>query len=240
MSLAYASYVDSITEEAARLADAVMAGPEKALACCPGWSAGDLLGHLEGIYRFWFVQLEAADAEERTEAPDGAPGGVEGFEKAVTDVARLLDEVGPNAPCWNWAGEDPTAEFVARRLALETAVHRVDAERAQGDATPIEAELAADGIEERIELFVRRKVAQMPTATLGGTLCLIANDLDAAFVIDVERGRVRWRRGRGPADAVLVGGASDLYLFTWNRVDLEAFEVTGNRDVAAAWAALPS
>jgi hypothetical protein len=56
--------------------------------------------------------------------------------------------------------------------------------------------------------------------------------------VEIAAGRLRWREGRGPADAVLVGSASDLYLYCWNRRPLEVLELTGNREVAATWSSL--
>jgi hypothetical protein len=56
--------------------------------------------------------------------------------------------------------------------------------------------------------------------------------------VEIAAGRLRWREGRGPADAVLVGSASDLYLYCWNRRPLEVLELTGNREVAANWSSL--
>ena len=53
-----------------------------------------------------------------------------------------------------WAfGRDQTARFWFRRQAHEVAVHRWDAQLAAGDAAPIETELAADGVDERLEML---------------------------------------------------------------------------------------
>ena len=49
---------------------------------------------------------------------------------------------------WTWFPPDQTARFVARRIANEIAIHRVDAQVARGSQKPVDAELAADGIEE--------------------------------------------------------------------------------------------
>ena len=44
--------------------------------------------------------------------------------------------------------------FWARRMALEIAVHRYDGELAHGDATAIPDDLALDGIDEMLKVFL--------------------------------------------------------------------------------------
>ena len=112
-------------------------------------------------------------------------------------------------------------------MALESAVHRYDAELAVGSPAPIDRDLAVDGIDEWLGVHLATDVPETPDASLGGVLCLACADDPAAWTVEVAGGRLRWREGRGPADAVLVGSASDLYLFSWNRTPLEALDLTG-------------
>lgn len=262
MTLPFASYLDAFAEELERAVDALETAPTTAsIPSCPGWTATDLGDHLRHVYAAWRGNLAGggtevpAPSERRSEdgtgpagelsrSPAGASASGGGVVEAMHEVgSALLAELaaaGPEVPCWNWSGRDETAAWLARRMALETAVHRVDAERSRGAARPVEAELAADGIEERIDVHLRCDVPGAPSAGLGGSLCLVCSDLDVAFVVEVGGGRLRWRRGRGPADAALVGTASQLFLFTWNRQPLEELALTGRSDVAEAWAALPT
>jgi uncharacterized protein (TIGR03083 family) len=240
--LVFASYLDAIGEEADRLVHAADRGLDAPVPTCPGWVLADLVGHVAEVYRTFIVQLQAADPEERAPVLDDEPAldVLSALDRDVTTLLGELDRTGPDAPCWNWSGNDLVSGWVARRMALETAVHRFDGELAAGRALPIERELAIDGIDERIDVHLRVDAAESPAATLGGSVCLVCSDADAAWVVDVGGGRVRWRTGRGPADVVLVAEASELLLFTWNRVGLEGIEVTGRRDVAQAWRSLPS
>ena len=50
---------------------------------------------------------------------------------------------------------------------------------------------------------------------------------------------MRVRNGRAPATAALAAKASDVFLFTWNRLDPELLSVTGDLRVAKAWRTLP-
>ncbi|HEV2360811.1 MAG TPA: maleylpyruvate isomerase N-terminal domain-containing protein, partial [Acidimicrobiales bacterium] len=204
------------------------------------------------VYVFWSVQLRA-ETDERTEVTPGDLAEIEGMQDGPVDddevyvgfdaaYERLMDWLRskePDRQCWNWAGSDMTAGWVARRMALETAIHRIDAEQAQKMASPIDTALALDGIDERIAVHLAVDVPDAPEASLQGSLCLVCSDADRAWVVEVGGGRLNWRNGRGPADAVLVGDSSSLFQFTWNRVGPDALSLTGRREVADAWATLP-
>jgi uncharacterized protein (TIGR03083 family) len=209
---------------------------------CPEWHLSDLVGHLGDVFMFWFTQLEAASPDAPAEpASRGVPAGADlmnWFEVAGAKLQFALAERDPEEPCWNWSGEDLTADWVGRRMALEAAVHRYDVELSVGSPTPIDRELAVDGIGEWIGVHLATDVPEAPDFSLGGVLCLACSDQAAAWTVEIAGGRLRWREGRGPADAVLVGCASDLYLFCWSRRPLEVLELTGNREVAAAWSTL--
>lgn len=252
MSLGFDSYLDACSEELERALDALeVAGPQVPVPTCPGWTTGDLATHLRQVYGRWRQRLAdggtvvLAPTERGGDAPAGEAGEdpprpADGFYEEGNALLGELAAAGPEAACWNWTGIDETAGWLARRIALETAVHRVDAELAAGTSRPVEAELAVEGIEERLEVHLRQALARAPEAGLGGSLCLVCSDVDAAFVVEAGGGRLRWRRGRGPADAALVGTASQLFLFSWNRFPLDALSLTGRREIVSAWADLPA
>lgn len=210
---------------------------------CPEWRLEDLIVHLGEVYRFFRTQLEAASPEAPSQvAGGGAPGRGEllgWFEEEGAGLRDALAERDPAEPCWNWSGAELNAGWVARRMALETAVHRYDAELTVDAPTPIERELAIDGIEEWITVHLATDVPEAADdANLSGVLCLACSDDTAAWTVEVAGGRLRWREGRGPADAVLVGPASGLYLYCWNRAPLESLALTGRAEVARAWTSL--
>jgi len=215
---------------------------EAPVPTCPDWCLSDLVGHLGDVFLFWRAQLEAASPRAPSEPEDkGAPGTDElmgWFESAGAGLQLALRDRDPAEPCWNWSGDDLTAGWVGRRMALESAVHRYDTELTIGSPTPIGRELAIDGIDEWISVHLATDVPEAPEATLGGVLCLACADDTAAWTVEVAGGRLRWREGRGPADAVLVGSASDLYLYCWNRRPLDALQLTGSAEVARAWTSL--
>ncbi len=240
--LDYGSHLAALERECDVIIDASGEALDLPVPTCPDWNVSDLVGHLGDVFSFWRTQLETASPEGPAEpASRGVPPGVDMVEWLSAACAKLLSSLAVRDPedrCWNWSGTELTAEWVCRRMALEAAVHRYDVELSIGSPTPIARDLAVDGIDEWIGVHLATEVPEAPGVSLGGVLCLACADAGAAWTVEVTTGRLRWRDGRGPADAVLVGPASDLYLYCWNRRPLEVLELTGNRAVAAAWSAL--
>lgn len=235
--------VSAIEEASARLGGLMADALTAPVPSCPEWSGRDLVEHVAAVFTFFAHQLASGDPTERHEPPpfDASEGGdvVEWLDAATGVLTEALGELGPDEPCWNWSGNDLDSGWVARRMALEVAVHRYDAELAVGETNFIATALAADGIDERVEVHLRADVPEHPKASLGGPICLCCTDADAAWVVEVANGRVRSRQGAGPAAAVVRGSASELFLFTWNRIGVDELELTGDRAVAEAWASLP-
>lgn len=242
--LGFDEYLDAIEADAARLGWVIGDRLAAPVPSCPEWTGRDLTDHVTHVFGFWARQLETGDPEEPRPVDDGplVPDSeqVAALDAATAALLDALRRAGPDEPCWNWAGEDLVSAWVARRMALEVAVHRFDGELAAGDLTPVPGPLAIDGIDERVNVHLRADVPEDPNATLGGSLCLACTDEEAAFLVEVGGGKVRCREGRGPASAVLRGSASDLFLFSWNRIGVDALELTGERAVAEAWAGLPA
>ncbi len=255
--LDFEAYLDAVSEDVERIGVVAASVGGLTVATCPHWTVEDLLDHVSGVYRRFLAQVLARDPSTFTRSGAGAalatPGlglgaRIERFEEDWHTLRRALADVGPDSPCWNFTGTDLETSFVARRMAHETSVHRIDVELTAGRAGRVEREVALDGIAELLEVGLPRALRNArdaedtpdtPPAALAGTLCLVARDAEAAFVIEVHGGVLRWRRGRGPAEVVAVGDASDLFLFCWNRADTRALEVTGDADVLASWGQLP-
>ncbi|MHB1988376.1 MAG: maleylpyruvate isomerase family mycothiol-dependent enzyme [Acidimicrobiales bacterium] len=235
--------VGALEQGSARLGLVVASVLSEQVPSCPAWMGRDLAEHVASAFTFWAHQLASRSPSEKHDPPhyDAADAAdpVEWLDAATGVIVEALTELGPEEPCWNWSGVDLDSGWVARRMALEVAVHRYDGELAAGDPTPVSSELAVDGIDERLEVHLRTDVSESPEACLGGPLCLCCSDVDAAWLVEVGNGRLRARRGAGPAAAVLRGSASDLFLFSWNRVGLDSLDLTGDRAVADAWASLP-
>jgi len=241
--LSFEQYLGYISSEAERLAIVTAEALDSSVPSCPSWNGRQLLEHVWHVLTFWNRQVVAGDVSSPREGDQPAmptadlPG--DWVEDAGVRLVGALAEAGLDAPCWNWSGEGFNAGWVARRMALELAVHRYDGELAAGLPTAVDADLAVDGIDERLDVHLRTDVPEEPEATLGGSLCLACADREHAWVVEVGKGRIKIRWASGPASACLRGTASDLFLFTWNRIGVEKLELTGDRAVAERWATLP-
>lgn len=151
-----------------------------------------------------------------------------GLASSLLEELRVTPE---ETPVWTWKPDDQTPTFVARRCAHELAVHRVDAELARGAHTPIERELAADGID---EVFVLVQAQGEPTGD-GQTLHLHATDGDDEWLVALTPSGLEVERAHGKADLALRGAVSDLELVLYQRPPLGPVEHLGHDDVLAAW-----
>ena len=113
--------------------------------------------------------------------------------------------------------------------------------RAPSGATPeYQADFAADGIDELIMGFGRRRKYQPgsdPRTADGGLLRVLAADTGDAWSIEAHEGRLQPRRdadGDTPdgAGCTVSGPASSLYLYLWNRADAARAGVTVAGDPA--------
>jgi uncharacterized protein (TIGR03083 family) len=191
-------------------ADAVLAAlsvgdPSAPVAACPGWTLRDLVVHLGGVHR-WARQIvstgELQRQQEEHEVVDLAAWFAEGA-AALLDVLAAAD---PAEPCWSFT-TDRTKGFWRRRQALETVVHRWDAEHAVGEPGPIDPVLAADGVAEVVDLMAPRQVKLGRIGPLP-----VAVELRA-----LEGGR--WVLGEAPVSATVTASAEVLLLLLWHRVD---------------------
>ena len=235
-----ASYLAAIGEDGAALAAAARRGLAEQVPSCPAWTVADLVAHAGSVHQ-WVTEMVRTGAQERISRkalplPPESEDLVDWFEIGVGVLVSVLRDADPAAPVWNWSPEPKVAAFWPRRMAHETAVHRWDAEAAHGVPQPIATNLAVDGIDEIIRVFLATEVADDHDATLGGTLHVHATDADGEWLIDVAGGEVRVRAEHGKGDAALRGPASDLLLFLWGRQPAAPLEVFGDTAVVDRWA----
>ncbi|MEV8439416.1 maleylpyruvate isomerase family mycothiol-dependent enzyme [Actinosynnema sp. NPDC051121] len=149
------SLASALRVEAEALAvAAALAPPDRDVPACPGMTVGDLIVHLGSIHRM------VAEWITRSARPSGwvcSPGDadlVDWYRIGAASLITVLDPDHAASPAATWCPWDRTLGFWLRRMAHETAVHRVDAQAANGSAEPLEAGLAADGIDEVLTLWL--------------------------------------------------------------------------------------
>lgn len=228
-TLAFDRYLDHLAEEAVRFDAAIAAAPQDLrVPACPAWDRAALRDHQAGVVAFWTRQL-ADDATAAAPVRDGVEAdAARPVTELAADMVARLTAVGPDRPCWNWSGVDQVTGWVARRMAQEISVHRIDAESIGGAATPIPADIAQDGIDELLDVFVD---AAPGTSTDGGV---------AVELLDPGRRAVLTAEGavRTVAEpaARLHGTASDVLLALWSRGSAAVW--TGDERAPGAWSHL--
>ena len=176
---------------------------------CGSWRLRDLAHHLGEVHRW----AAAAAFGDGTAPPKDVPPLPP--DDALADWLREgLDALtvalaDPGRPCWAFAGP-ATAAWWRRRQALETAIHRVDAERALGPASLLDPALAADGVGEVVDVLHPRQVRLGRAAVPVAALRLTADDGPGSWLV------------AGPSPTTDISGpAETLLLLLWGRTDLD-------------------
>ncbi len=250
-----AEHIDALYRHGTLLADAAeQAGLDAAVPPCQPWRVKDLLRHTGYIHRWAARHLTERPTQildGPTEAEILAGGATDGellswFLAGHAALVQTLEDADPDLDCAAFMPAPSPLAFWARRQAHETAIHRADAERAVGTVPEYPADFAADGIDELIMGFGKRRKYQPNAGIDGGVLHVAAADTGDEWLIDARDGRMQPRRKAAedpaepsaPATACTVRGhASAVYLYLWNRVDAAqaGITITGNADLLACW-----
>jgi uncharacterized protein (TIGR03083 family) len=154
MTIDYLAHLQ--TESARFLATLGDADPSARVPSCPDWDADDLLWHLAQVQWFWGSivadRLQSPEAVAEQPRADSHAGLLEQFEQNAVRLHTALSEADPAAQVWMWA-EDKTVGYIRRRQAHEALIHRLDAELAAGSVSPLDPELASDGVLEVLDVM---------------------------------------------------------------------------------------
>lgn len=227
--------LDCLAADHARLRAVVADRLADPVPTCPGWTVSDLVRHVGAVY------LHKTECIVRGVSPEPwPPPGVEDEEPlALLDrgYGALTGQFAGHAagdPAYTWYAPDQTVGFWIRRMAQETVIHRVDAELAAGVAVdPIPDDLAEDGIDEVLQLFLGYGATAWPedfAAVLrdasgrrlrvrspgGSWLVRTGTDGVEVTVEDPPAGGAAPDADPG-VDATVSGDATPLLLWLWNR-----------------------
>jgi uncharacterized protein (TIGR03083 family) len=235
--LSLARYAERIEEDSALLARLLgESGSDRSVPTCPGWSMEELVRHLGAVHR-WALTYVSQGREEMFPQPTeeqmlaSGPGREElatWLRLGAAELAAALRQSPPDLRCWSFLPAPSPLIFWARRQAHETAIHRVDGERALGTARPLPADFAADGVSELLLGFAHRGRRRL------------RREKELAAVLEAEDTGDRWRFAATPGGLEVESGpslsapttvrapANQLYLLTWNRIPLEAVACDGS------------
>ncbi|MGM1057854.1 maleylpyruvate isomerase family mycothiol-dependent enzyme [Saccharothrix sp. Mg75] len=217
------------TEAASPAAAVDLSRLDRPVPACPGMTVRDLVEHVSAVHRH-VTRWVTRGARPSTTAPEQPPPGTDPVDRYRVGAAALLGVLDPARaaePAATWCPWDQTLGFWLRRMAHETAVHRVDVQAADGLAAPLEPGLAADGVDEVLRLWLG--CHQPPRAHASGAAVSLRVP-GREWTVALHEGIVDYCPGAAP-DAVVSGSASDVDLWLWGRCPESSLSVEG--DVAA-------
>ena len=247
--LEFDDYFRHIRDESARFRAVLTdCDPEARVPGCPDWTAADLLWHLAEVQWFWATTVRKrpappAEDAEMPERPVSYGELLAAYDEYSAALAAALEAADPGEPAWTWS-TDQTVGFTFRRQAHEALIHRLDAEQTAGAVTPLDPALAADGVDEALDVMFG---GTPPWGTFTGLPHHVRVDIaDRGESVWVQLGRFT---GTNPddgvhhdlddievvpdpgseADAVVSGPAAALDAWLWRRGDDSEITVTGDR-----------
>lgn len=228
-------YLTLLAADGSLLADTAGHDLTAAVPPCPGWAVHDVVTHTAEVYehKLACIALRAApDPWPPAWPTDRDP--LAWFDDAHRRLLDVLRSTDPATPAYTWWPPDQTVGFWVRRMAQETAVHRVDVQSAVGAATPVDPELATDGVDEVLTLMLAGDWSDQPTDIGAGRRVEVATG-GRSWVVSLQPELVEVEpAGDAEADAGVSGEPSDVLLWLWGRGGEDTVTFTGERAAARA------
>ena len=242
MSFDTDAYVAVTAREGAAVARVAATGDlDATVPSCPRWSLQKLVGHLGWVYNWVSEHIEQRSATmlNRDDVPRPPQGEavVDWYGEAHGRVLDALRDIDPAEEVWGFAGIN-TGAFWHQRMAHESLIHRWDAENTVGEPGGLDSELAADGVDELIDVILPFQVGIAIDPLPEGSLHLHRTDGEGEWLCRIHRGRLEAERNHARGDVAVRGTGEQLDLVLWRRIDPGDVEVFGDVDVLAAWTAL--
>jgi uncharacterized protein (TIGR03083 family) len=232
-----AAHIDALRAQGELMAAAVDASdPGAPVPTCPGWAVRDLVRHMGGVHRWATGYVAGALTEMGGAGLDELVGaGPDDVELAdwLRQGCTALTAAPSDLECWTFLPAPSPLAMWARRQAHETAIHRVDAERAGARAVkPFAPAFAADGVDELLACFVPRRSSTL-RAEVPTRLAVRCGDADAAWTLHLDGDGVTTTAGADDHDVActVAGTAGDLYLGLWNRAGPDRLAIEGDASV---------
>jgi uncharacterized protein (TIGR03083 family) len=232
-------YFQLIDADAERLVAMGERGLHEPVPSCPGWDVAEVLWHTAVVFEHkvrvmadnaWPDPWPPAEFDDRSE--------IDFLRRAKDDLFAEFSRHDIDEQTTTF-GSDSTIGFWARRMALEAAVHRYDAELAHAATTAIADDLAVDGVDEVLHVMLAGPWWSERVDT--------SHPVDA--VVSVQTGGHAWscelhERSASVADeadasaAATVSGAPEpVFRWLWGRADDSEIERAGEAAVAAEFRA---
>ncbi len=239
-------YVSIIAMETAGIVSSYEHDRRAAVPWSDRWTVGTVARHVAGTHHVVSeIVRDRPDADfgrfATLEAPaKDAPEFLDWFRSGTISLLDQLSSVPAEDECWSWYAEGRTVGWWARRMAHESVVHRWDVDAARGENHAIAPEVAADGIDEYLDVFVAASRAGQ-NAPSGPTISFECSDRADQWWLDLSDpgSRIVSRQPR-QATTQVSGTAEQLLLLVWGRLTAAAagVDISGDIKQLDRWAEL--
>ena len=230
-------FLECLDADYRRIREVVPGHLAERVPTCPEWTVHDLTWHVGMVYLHKTTAMrERAEPENWPPDYDADASAIELLDDAYRQLTGEFVTRDPAEASGTWYGPDQTAGFWIRRMAQETVIHRIDAELGSREpVTPVAGDLALDGIDELLKVFVAYGVsawAQYFTEALKdspGRAYLITADATAespavSWLVRTSPGEFTVTDGTGEQasgtvtpDVTVSGTPTDVLRWAWNR-----------------------
>ena len=240
-------YVSIISDESSRIVSAYELDRRAVVPWSDRWTVATVARHVAVTHHIVAEVVRgrpdsdfALFGELKTPTKD-SPEFVEWFRSGTASLVEQLSSVPADDECWSWFAPGRRVGWWARRMALEAVVHRSDADAAQGRELSVASDIAADGIDEYLDVFVAASRAAHD-APAGPTMSFKCSDRSERWWLDLSsRGERIVSREPREASVRICGAAEQLLLVVWGRVlpsDAAGVEVSGDVGGLDRWSEL--
>ena len=240
-------YLSIISDETSRIVDGYQRDRSAAVPWSDRWTIGTVARHVAGTHHVVAEVVRGrpdADfglfSEMQTPQKD-SPEFVEWFRSGTTLLLEQLSSVPNDDACWSWYASGRRVGWWARRMAFEAVVHRWDTDAAQGLPFSVSPEIAADGIDEFLEVFVTSSRAAHDSPP-GPTVSFECSDRSDRWWLDLSvRGASIVSKDPLSASVAIRGAAEQILLMVWGRApisDADGVTVSGDIGELARWSEL--
>jgi uncharacterized protein (TIGR03083 family) len=255
--LDHTTYLQHIADESRKFRDTLAdCDPAAPVPTCPEWRADDLLWHLGEVQHWWTWMVQhrpkGPDEYPDPDRPGDHAGLLSFYDEQYVALVDALAGADPADAAWTWHPQHKDVAFIFRRQAHEALIHRRDAELAAHTISPFPSDLAADGVDEVLDVMYG---GCPPWGEFSGLPHYVRLDLtDTGDSVWVQLGRFHGTDPEGiehdeddihvvtdpgtEPDAVIRGTAESLDARLWRRADGAETHLAGDLTIIARFRAV--
>jgi uncharacterized protein (TIGR03083 family) len=238
-------YLSIISNETSRIVNAFERDRQAAVPWSDRWTVATVARHVAATHHVVAEIVEGRPVADfglfgqLQTPPKDSPEFVGWFRSGTASLLEQLSSVPVGDECWSWFAPGRHVGWWARRMALEAVVHRTDTDAAQAKELSVSPDVAADGIDEFLDVFVAASRAAHD-APIGPTMRFECSDRNERWWLDLsEQGKRIVSREPRDASVRIRGTAEQLLLIVWGRVPASlpaGVKVSGDVATLDRWA----